>query len=256
LRISAVSYLNTWPLIWGFRNGPQQELFDFRFDLPAICAAAVGSGDADIGLVPCAELDHLGVDFLPDLGIACDGPVRSILLISKVPFERIRTLSADSSSRTSVALTRIILAERYGCTPVITRHAPELGEMLAACDAALIIGDPALHLDPVALPYHTLDLGEAWTSWTGLPMVFAVWAGQKRFLTVEIAEAFVASYRWGMEHMGEIVSAAVAERGFGENLAREYLTRHIVYELSGKHMEGLKLFRGYARALEGFAKEV
>jgi predicted solute-binding protein len=87
-------------------------------------------------------------------------------------------------------------------------------------------------------------------------MVFAVWAGQKRFLTVEIAEAFVASYRWGMEHMGEIVSAAVAERGFGENLAREYLTRHIVYELSGKHMEGLKLFRGYARALEGFAKEV
>jgi chorismate dehydratase len=152
LRISAVSYLNTWPLIWGFRNGPQQELFDFRFDLPAICAAAVGSGDADIGLVPCAELDHLGVDFLPDLGIACDGPVRSILLISKVPFERIRTLSADSSSRTSVALTRIILAERYGCTPVITRHAPELGEMLAACDAALIIGDPALHLDPVALP--------------------------------------------------------------------------------------------------------
>jgi chorismate dehydratase len=256
LRISAVSYLNTWPLVWGFQKGPQQGLFDFRFDLPALCAAAVGAGDADIGLVPCAELDRLGVDYLPDLGIACEGPVRSILLISRVPFGEIRTLSADSGSRTSVALTRIILAERYGCTPRITRHSPELNEMLAECDAALIIGDPALHLDPASLPYYTLDLGEAWTTWTGLPMVFAVWAGQKRFLTADVAEAFVASYRWGIAHMDEIIAAANAERGFPAAVAREYLTQHIAYKLAAKHLQGLELYRSYARALRPPSPEV
>ena len=98
--------------------------------------------------MPCAELDRLGLDFLPDLGIACEGPVRSILLISRRPFDDIRTLAVDSSSRTSVALARILLAERYGCQPLITAHAPSLEEMLAENDAALIIGDPALHLDP------------------------------------------------------------------------------------------------------------
>src|SRR5689334_7595821 len=85
LRVSAVSYLNTAPLIWGFQNGPDQGLFDIRFELPAQCAAALESGAADIGLLPSAELDRLQLDFLPDLGIACEGPVRSILLISRKP---------------------------------------------------------------------------------------------------------------------------------------------------------------------------
>lgn len=243
-------------MVWGFSHGPQQDLFEFRFDLPVLCAAAVGNGDADIGLVPCAELDPLGLDFLPELGIACDGPVRSILLISKRPFDQIRSLAADSSSRTSVKLARIILAECYGCRPEITRQRPQLDEMLAECDAALIIGDPALHLEPGQLPYHTLDLGEAWTSWTGLPMVFAVWAGRKKFLTADVAKAFAGSYRWGVEHMDEIVRRAAEERGFSEALAREYLTRHIVYELSGKHLEGLELYRKYARALAPLCTKV
>ena len=248
-----MSYLNTWPLVWGFRNGPQQGLFDFRFDLPAICAAAVGNGEADIGLVPCGELDRLQLDFLPDLGIACDGPVRSILLISQRPFDQIRTLAADSGSRTSVALTRIILAERYGCRPEIRRQSPRLEEMLAGSDAALIIGDPALRLDPEQLPYYTMDLGEEWTRWTGLPMVFAVWAGHKAALTRDAAEAFLASWRWGRDHMDEIVRQACEERGFPEPLAREYLTRHIVFELSPKHLEGLELYRNFVRALDSFA---
>jgi chorismate dehydratase len=250
LRVSAVSYLNTWPLIWGFEHGPQKGLFDFRFDLPAICAEAVGSGAADIGLVPCAELDRLNLDFLPELGIACEGPVRSILLISKCPFEEIRTLAVDSSSRTSVALTRIVLDKRYGCRPLLIPHAPLLDSMLADCDAALIIGDPALHLDPEHLPYRTLDLGAAWTVWTGLPMVFAVWAGKKRFLTASVAHAFMDSYHWGMEHLDEIVRQARRERGFPESLAHEYLTRHIEYELSDKHLKGLELFRACERELD------
>jgi predicted solute-binding protein len=250
LLVSAVSYLNTWPLVWGFLHGEQKGIFDFRFDLPAHCAAALERGDADIGLVPCAELDRLGLDFLPELGIACDGPVRSILLISKCPFEEIRTLAADSSSRTSVALARILLAERFDCRRLnVTPHLPRLEDMLADCDAALIIGDPALRLEPATLPYHTLDLGEEWRRWTGLPMVFAVWAGRRKALTPEAAAAFSASYRWGKSHMDEIVRRA-AEHGFQETLARDYLTRHIEYELSGRHLRGLELFRSQVRLLK------
>ena len=109
----------------------------------------------------------------------CHGPVRSILLISKVPFQQIRTLSADSSSRTSVMLSRIVLARKYGAFPEIRTHRPDLAEMLDFDDACLIIGDPALVLDPATLPFHVLDLGAEWTEMTDLPMVFAVWAERR-----------------------------------------------------------------------------
>jgi predicted solute-binding protein len=242
--------LNTWPLVWGFQEGPQAGLFDFRFDLPAQCADAVGSGEVDLGLVPCVELDRLGLDFLPGLGIACEGPVRSILLVSKKPFGEIRTLAADSSSRTSVALTRILLAEQYDCRPIMTPHAPQLEEMMAECDAALIIGDPALRIYPETLPWETLDLGAEWVKWSGLPMVFAVWAGRPEALRPDVERAFQESWHWGRGHMDEIVARASAERGFPEALVREYLTRHIVFELGDRHQAGLELFRKKAGALD------
>ena len=241
--------MNTWPLVWGFLHGSERGLYQFRFDLPAQCAEALASGDADIGLVPCAELDRLGLDFLPDLGIACDGPVRIILLISKCSFDRITTLAADSISRTSVALTRVLLREVYGCEPVITTHSPDLNAMMRECDAALIIGDPALRLDPEKLPWFSLDLGEAWVRWTGLPMVFAVWAGRQEVLTEDVAAAFRSSYRFGVAHTGDIVRQAALQRGFPEALAYEYLTRFIVYSLGTRHREGLALFREKARCL-------
>jgi chorismate dehydratase len=241
-----VSYLNTWPLVWGFLHGAERGLFDFQFDLPARCAAALASGEADIGLVPSVELDPLGLDFLPELGIACDGPVRSILLISKCAFGRIRTIGVDSASRTSVALARILLAERFGCEPVMMPRLPVLDDMLAEFDAALVIGDPALRLVPEELPYLALDLGAEWVAWTGLPMVFAVWAGRREVLTPAVSAAFSASYSWGRSHMDDIVRQA-AERGFPEALASDYLNRHIVFELSNRHLRGLDLFRQFVR---------
>jgi predicted solute-binding protein len=231
-------------------HGSGHHGFDFQFDLPAQCADALGTGQADIGLAPCAELDRLGLDFLPGLGIACEGPVRSILLISKVPFERIRSLAVDSGSRTSVALARILLADRYGCNPTIAARPPEIDRMLDEADAALIIGDAALRIEPHTLPWKVLDLGAEWVQWTGLPMVFAVWAGRRELLTPEVSGAFTASYRWGAANIEEIVRAAEAERGFPADLAREYLTRHIVYELGTRHLEGLALFRDKVRSLE------
>lgn len=233
--------------MWGFLHGPGRGLFDFRFDLPADCARALEGGDAAIGLVPCAELDRLELDYLPDLGIACEGPVRSILLISKRPYREIRTLAVDSGSRSSVALARILLAERYGCRPQFLEMTPHLDDMLAVCDAALIIGDPALRIEPERLPYRTLDLGAEWVAWSGLPMVFAVWAGKRTHLTEDVARAFADSCKWGFGHMDDIVARAGAERGFSEVLVREYLTEHIVYELGERHRQGLDLFRKLVR---------
>lgn len=248
--VSAVSYLNTWPLVWGFLHGPQKGLFDFRFDLPVHCAEALRDGQADVGLLPCAELDRLGLDFLPELGIACEGPVRSILLVSRCPPSEIRTLAVDSSSRSSVALARIILAERYGCHPALTPLSPVLETMLEEHDAALIIGDPALRLDPETLPYLTLDLGAEWVEWSGLPMVFAAWAGRREFLTPSAADAFQASYEWGVSHLDQMIELAHSERGFRKELVGAYFTKHIKYTLSARHIEGLILFRKLVLALD------
>jgi len=121
--------------------------------------------------------------------------------------------------------------------------------MLAKADAALVIGDPALRLEPAQLEMTTLDLGEEWVRWTGLPMVFAVWAGLPEKLRGPARDAFVRSWQWGRDHIEEIVRKAAEERGFPEEFAREYLTSHIRYKLGPAHLEGLAKFRSLARAL-------
>jgi predicted solute-binding protein len=242
LRISAVSYLNTAPLVWGMLHGPQQGLFDLEFLTPAGCADQLASGAADIGIVPSFELTRQDLEIIPGAGIACRGAVRSILLISSCPAAEIRTLAADSSSRTSVELARVVLDRRYGVFPQIISHAPDLPAMLGAADAALVIGDPALHIDPSMLPQHVYDLGNEWFELTRLPMVFAVWAARRGIVTPEIAQAFRDSCRWGREHMDEIVAAESPRRGFAPELVREYLTRHIVHELGDSEYEGMKRF--------------
>ena len=246
LRVSAVSYLNTTPLVWGMLHGPQRGLFDLEFRIPAGCADQLASGAADIGIVPSFELTRQDLEILPGAGIACHGAVRSILLISKRPAGEIRTLAADTSSRTSVQLARVILERKFGAEPRQIAHAPDLDAMLKAADAALIIGDPALHIDPAALPYHVYDLGAEWVELTGLPMVFAVWAGRRGVVTAEVVEAFRASCRYGIEHMEEIIAAEAGPRGFSEAITREYLTRHIVHELGERDYRGMEQFLAWA----------
>jgi len=228
-------------------HGPRQDLFKLTFRVPSLCAEMVATGAADIGNIPVIELWRQKLEMVPGLGVAARGAVRSILLVSKTPLADIHTLAADSSSRTSVALTRIILSRRYGAEPVIQPQAPDLAAMLARADAALIIGDPALQIDPAKLPYHVADLGHEWTAMTGLPMVFAVWAGRKQHITPAVGEALAASCRFGREHLEDIVKIDGAARGIPEGLAREYLTRHIVNELGPQEVEGLNLYLRYAR---------
>ncbi len=119
--------------------------------------------------------------------------------------------------------------------------------MLDQADAALIIGDPALRLDPSSLPYLVADLGQEWTEMTGLPMVFAVWAGHKRHITSAVVKALADSCSYGREHLEDIVKIDGAARGISEALARDYLTHHIVNELGPREYEGLELYLRYAR---------
>lgn len=219
-------------------------LVNLEYALPSECAEHVRKGEADVGIVPVIEIERMGLEWIPGTGIACEGEVRSILLISKVPLDRIRTLAADTGSRTSVMLSRVILAHRYGTEPETTPMAPDLEAMLAAADAALIIGDPALMLDPEALRanYEVLDLGAEWFSLTGLPMIFALWAGKKEKLAPELETIFTQSCRYGLRHLNDVLDIECYKRRIPEMLARTYLSRHIVFQLSGRHYEGMRRY--------------
>lgn len=253
----AVSYLNTVPLVWGMLHDPDpglRQAFDLRFALPSDCAAQLAAGEADIGIIPVIEMARQKLDYFRGTGIACHGPVRSILLISKVPMSRIKTLAVDAGSRTSVMLARVILAEKFGVEPQLIVRPADLAAMLGEADAALIIGDPALRLDPAALPFETLDLGGEWTSMTGLPMVFAVWSytkefGRKEAIQDRYAPAFLESCRYGLQHAADIARIEAPSRGVTEELAFRYITHHIVYELGQKDYQGLELYVKMAMAV-------
>lgn len=248
LRVCAVSYLNTVPLVWGMVHGPQRGIFDLSFALPSECADRLASGAADIGLVPAVEAPRLRLEVIPGNGIACRGAVRSILLFSKVPWNAVRTLACDSGSRSSAQLARIILEQRYGVVVESIRRPPVLPAMLDSADAALIIGDPALALTPAELPYRTLDLGAEWSGLTGLPMVFAVWAGRTGVVTPELPAVFRASWRYGMERLDDIVAAEAPARRLPAGLVREYLSRRIVFELGEPEYAGMRHFLRLAGA--------
>jgi predicted solute-binding protein len=251
--VCAVSYLNTVPLVWGLQHSPEPALhdtFDLRFALPSECADQLASGRADIGIVPVIEMARQGLDYFPGTGIACHGPVRSILLISKVPFKEIRTLVTDSGSRTSAMLSQVILAEKFGVRPQVFSHPADLPEMLGKADAALLIGDAALRVDPATLPFETLDLGEEWVNMTGLPMVFAVWAGRKEIVHAPYGQVFLESLRYGLDHMDDMVRVESAARQFDAALVRRYLTHHIVFELGEKDYQGMRLYIQHALRLD------
>jgi chorismate dehydratase len=247
LRVCAVSFLNTCPLVWGLQYGPQKDLFDLTFEIPSVCADRLAEGTADIGLVPVIEASRQGLDFVPGLGIACNGPVRSILLVSHVPAPDIRTVAVDSSSRTSVALAEVVLRQRFGATPHLISHAPQLEAMLEMADAALLIGDPALRFHPDELPYHVYDLGQEWKWMTGLPMVFAVWAARPGVIEPGVMAVLHASYDYGRESMEEIIGQESVRRGFTEELVRQYLTHYIHFALTPEFVKGMQRFLESAR---------
>ena len=249
----AVSYLNTVPLVWGMLHGAQRDIFDLRFALPSECADQIASGEAEIGILPVIEMARQKLEYFRGTGIACHGPVRSILLISKVPMREIRTLATDSGSRTSVMLSRVILAERFGVEPRLISRRADLAPMLGEADAALLIGDAALRVDPEKLPFETLDLGGEWVKLSGLPMVFAVWAGKPEILQERFSRAFIDSCDHGLADLDEIVRSESDNRGFAPDLVRKYFTEHIVFKLGERDYAGLETFLERASRFEPLA---
>jgi len=242
LHVCAVSYLNTVPLVWGMLHGPQRGIFHLDFRLPSECADALASGAADVGIVPVIEMARQRLEMIPGAGIACRGAVRSILLLAKEYPEKIRTVAVDTSSRTSVMLARVLLAERYRVEPQFIPHPPQLGPMLQAADAALIIGDPALRLRPELLSLAAFDLGAEWMDMTGLPFVFAVWAGPKKAVSPDLEQIFRGSCRFGLEHLEDIAQSEAGPRNMTPQLVRDYFTHNVVLELGEKEYEGMRLF--------------
>jgi predicted solute-binding protein len=260
VRLATVSYLNTVPLIWGIQKGAQRDLFSLDLATPAVCSAAIARGEADLGIVPVAEVWRNGWDTVPGCGIACQGAVRTILLLSRKPWDQVRTLAADSGSRTSVLLTRVLLARQFGVEPQIQAMTPEAGPMLASADAALLIGDAALRLDPDSIfeqfGAQHMDLGQTWWDMTGLPFVFATWSGPRPSQWPWLAEAFRASLAFGFANLDEMIAQESARLGFEPGLVRDYFTRYIRYTIGAQEQRGLDLFLSYAGELERVPHEV
>lgn len=252
LRISAISYLNTAPLMWDFENTEVGSQFEISYTIPADCARALANGSGDIGIIPAAAYATIpDLLILPDVAIAAKRAVRSILLVSKVPIAEIRSVALDTSSMTSVALTRVILHRWFGGNQQFTSMRPDLGAMLDNHDAALLIGDPALQVD--RNKYHTYDLAEEWIGRTGKPFVFAFWAIRKKAWAesdppLDLAAIFQRSRSHGLEidSINHIAHSWAARLNLTEVDVRRYLCENIYYYLDSPCLEGLSLFYRYA----------
>jgi chorismate dehydratase len=269
LRISAISYLNTAPLMWDFEHGdPEHDPardFDISYTLPSSCARELAAGTADIGIIPAAAYAQVpGLAVLPGVAIASRRPVRSILLVSNLPLEEIRTVALDTSSMTSVALTKILFEKWLGGGRTFTSMPPDIDKMLASHDAGLLIGDPALQIDRSR--YFTLDLAEEWIRHTGKPFVFAFWAIRQEALcgdsrprlsaarsdanvpSPDLATIFQQSRDHGLHpaSLDYIAKEWSVRLALTEASVRSYLTENIYYYLDPACLEGLQLFYRYA----------
>lgn len=249
MRISAISYLNTAPLMWGFEHHDFGN-FEVSYTVPSQCAAELARGAADIGIIPSAAYATIpDLAIVPGIAIASKRAVRSILLVSHKPLEQIRTVALDKSSLTSVVLTRLLFEKWWGGDRDFTAAEPHIDTMLAQNDAALLIGDPALAVDRSR--YRTWDLAEEWIRFTGKPFVFAFWAVRQEALKdcrKNLSAYFQASLNQGLQSrsLDEIAKTWSPRLGVPEEDIREYLTFNIHYYLDADCVQGLKLFYCYA----------
>jgi chorismate dehydratase len=268
-RVCIVEYLNTAPLVWGFTEGPLTGKYDLSFALPSQCAEALRRGDADVAIIPSIEYQRIdGLVALPEIAIAAEGEVRSILVVAKKPIEMAKRIALDTSSRSSAALVRILADEYWRVKPEYVELSPDPSEMLERADAALVIGDPALRIalkmdalsgkvpsneqccqgDPDELPvpgFETIfvyDIAHQWREMTGKPCVLAIWAGRRDVITPEMITDFRSSKQYGLERIREIAEAAAVKLDLPPRALERYLTENIHFDLEGEYLEGLQLY--------------
>jgi len=261
VRLGAVGYLNARPLVSGLDASPR---FDLRYDVPSECARLLHEGAIDVGLIPSIEFLRGGpYRIVPDLAIASRGLVASVAIYTTRPIADVRSIALDTSSRTSVALVSVLCARRFRIRPALESRGPDLTDMLGHCDAALLIGDNALLLDherfplPLAtasqqlapsprLQLEKIDLGEAWSTMTGLPFVWAFWAGRPDVLNDDDVRALGRARDDGIT-----CSDAIARDYFPDSPAHQavgaaYLRDNIKYHLGDDERAALELFYRYA----------
>ena len=249
VRLGAVGYLNARPLVFGLDGSPR---FNLRFDLPSECARLLHAGDIDLGLIP--SIEYLRGDsyrIVPDLAIASRGPVASVALFTTRPMADVRSIAVDTSSRTSVALVRVLCARLFKIEPAIEARDPDVEEMLAHADTALVIGDKALVWDADMVRRNSdsiikIDLGEAWTSMTGLPFVWAFWAGRAGAVSADDAGALQAARDAGIRQSDVIAREYFRDAPQHGDLSVRYLRDNIKYYLGADERAGLELFYRYA----------
>ena len=245
LRVGIVNYLNSKPLAWGFMKGHHADKFAPSYHPPALVARLLSQGNLDIGLIPSIEVQRIPeLRVLPDLCVAARHEVRSVILISRCPISEVRKVALDQNSRTSVALLRILLRERYGLSPEYLHERPDAERMLDEADAALLIGDPALKVDRER--YLITDLAAEWQELTGLPFVFAVWAVRPGVEIPDLSFYFKSSLRYGLSSLDILVRESAAELELDSSEVRSYLTENLAFFLRSEEIAGLEEF--YRRA--------
>lgn len=246
VRLGAVGYLNARPLVYGLDSDPR---FAVRYDLPSTCARLLHEGAIDLGLIPSIEYlrGPRPYSIVPGPAVVSRGPVASVALYTRRDPRDIRTVAMDTSSRTSVALATVLLRRVFNAAPQAMDMAPALEAMLARADAALVIGDVALLLDHDAAGVQKIDLGELWTKSTGLPFVYAFWAGHPDALTPENAARLVRARDEGIVHIDEIAAVYFDGDAARQGIARRYLRDNIHYALE---TDALSLFYRYAAELD------
>ena len=258
-KISIVKYLNAMPLAWGILEGAQKDKFDPTLSTPAECAEQLARGTVDIGLIPSIEYQRIkGCRIVPGPAVASLYQVRSVILVSVVPLWKVKTVACDNGSRTSVALAKVIFNEFYHIHPDFKPADPNLANMLAHSDAALLIGDNALKfmeenhrpnaetqrplLREGAEPLEVFDLAERWRFLTGLPFVFAFWAVREGFKDEAIVETLKQSRDFGVANISTIASRYSESLQIKKDFIQEYLEKNVSYYMDQSCLEALKLF--------------
>ena len=240
VRVGIVDYLNSRPLAWGFLTGRAPIGYEASYHPPAEVARRLAEGELDVGLIPSIELQRIpDLRVLPEMCVAAKREVRSVLLVSDKPPGEIRRVALDLNSRTSAALVRIVLADRYGVRPETIEAAPRVEEMLEDADAALVIGDPALHI--ARGRYRIFDLAREWLELTGHPFAFAVWA-VRAGVTLESAavDVFRDNLALGLREIERISSEAAEELELDLVEVVEYLTQNLSFELGDDELASLE----------------
>jgi chorismate dehydratase len=248
VRVGAVGYLNARPLTWALDRDPGR--WHVRYDVPSTCSARLQAGEVDLGLVPSIDfLASPDYRLVPGVGVGSRGAVASVALYTRGEVADVGSVALDTSSRTSVALIQVLCRHHFGAAPRFVPHGPDLAAMTRACDAALLIGDPAFDADHDALGLRKIDLGEAWTAMTGLPFVYAAWTGRPGAVSGADVRALQQAQAEGLR----AAEAIAAEYACGDTAraarAAVYLRDNVRYGLGAEEAAGLQLFLDHAADL-------